>query len=150
VVGRLGIGAKFQHAARDVYRAGNLAALLNLRRVAHVDHQGVALVDHLARLSRCDLRNRGVGGFHHLLYACRHLCLLSLITHHTSAIVTAYTLWDFPTTDTLPSVGLATPQKMPLEWFRNGHNLDLLVDRRCRTGGVLQLLLAQTDRLKAF
>src|ERR1700682_1767090 len=77
VVGRLGIGAKFQHAARDMYRAGNLAALLNLRRVAHVDHQGVALVDHLARLSRRDLRNRGVGGFHHLLYACRHLCLLS-------------------------------------------------------------------------
>ena len=81
---------------------------------------------------------------------CRHLCLLSLITHHTSAIVTAYTLWDFPTTDTLPSVGLATPQKMPLKRFRNGHNLDLLVDRRGRTGGVLQLLLAQTDRLKAF
>jgi hypothetical protein len=37
-----------------------------------------------------------------------------------------------------------------LKRFRNGHNLNLLVDRRCRTGGVLQLLLAQTDRLKAF
>ena len=44
----------------------------------------------------------------------------------------------------------STKSHPALEWFRNGHNLDLLVDRRCRTGGVLQLLLAQTDRLKAF
>jgi hypothetical protein len=41
-------------------------------------------------------------------------------------------------------------EKPPLGRFRNGYDLQLLVDRRRRMGGVLQLLLAQTDRLKAF
>src|ERR1700730_16656578 len=32
VVGRLGIGGEFKHAARDVYGAGDLTALFHLRR----------------------------------------------------------------------------------------------------------------------
>src|SRR5262245_43590646 len=76
VVGRLGIGAEFQHAARDVHGAGDLAALFHFRSIAHVDHQRVALGDHLARLLRRDPRHRGVGRFHHLLDARRHGHLL--------------------------------------------------------------------------
>src|SRR5262245_46507462 len=76
VVGRLGIGAEFQHATRDVHGAGDLAALFHFRSVAHVDHQRIALGDHLARLLRRDPRHRGVGRFHHLLDARRHGLLL--------------------------------------------------------------------------
>src|SRR5260221_10986689 len=42
VVRRFGIGAKLQHAARDIDRADNFAALLDFRGVAHADHQRVA------------------------------------------------------------------------------------------------------------
>jgi hypothetical protein len=42
------------------------------------------------------------------------------------------------------------PRALPLRRFPDGHDLDLLVDRRCRMSGVLQLLFAQTDRLNAF
>src|SRR5208283_4104314 len=38
VVGRFGIGSKFQHATRDVHTTSNLAALFYLRSVAHVDN----------------------------------------------------------------------------------------------------------------
>src|SRR4249920_3923711 len=84
VVGRLGIGTEFQHAARDVYGAGDLTALFHLRRIAHIDHQGVALSDHLPRLRRRDTRHRGVGGFHHLLDAYGHVvlsCLYGLLMY---------------------------------------------------------------------
>src|SRR6185437_12413325 len=59
-----------------MHSAGNLAALLHLRRIAHIDHQRVAFRDHLARLSRCDLWHRGVGGLHHLLDVCCHFVRL--------------------------------------------------------------------------
>jgi hypothetical protein len=37
-----------------------------------------------------------------------------------------------------------------LRRFRDGYDLELLVDRRRRTSGVLQLLLAEAERLQAF
>jgi hypothetical protein len=39
---------------------------------------------------------------------------------------------------------------LALKHFPDGHVLDLLVDSRCRMGGILQLLLTQTNRLDAF
>src|SRR5665647_1323190 len=39
VIGRFRVGAEFQHAARDMHGADDLAALLDFRRVAYVDHQ---------------------------------------------------------------------------------------------------------------
>ncbi len=62
VVGRLGIGTKFQHPARDVHGARDLAALFHLRRVAHVDEQRIAAAHQFVRLSRGDLRHDGVRG----------------------------------------------------------------------------------------
>src|SRR5215470_1318592 len=43
VVGRIGIGAKLQHAARDIEGAGDLAALFDFGRVPHVDDKRFAL-----------------------------------------------------------------------------------------------------------
>ena len=42
------------------------------------------------------------------------------------------------------------PGEPALKRLSHRRNLDPLVGRRCRMGGVQQLLLAQTDRLKAF
>src|SRR5262249_47147093 len=63
VIRRLGIGAEFQHPARDVYGAGDPAALLELRCVAHVDDQRVALGDHIPRLRRRNARHGDIGRF---------------------------------------------------------------------------------------
>jgi hypothetical protein len=44
----------------------------------------------------------------------------------------------------------AGTRHQPLFDFPDGHDLDLLVDRRGRMGGILQLLFAETDRLDAL
>src|SRR6266404_2512761 len=62
--------------ARDVHSASDLAAGANLWCIAHVDHQGVSLFNHVTGLIRRDLRNRRVSSFQHLSDACYHLILL--------------------------------------------------------------------------
>jgi hypothetical protein len=52
-----------------------------------------------------------------------------------------------PGTEVLIFVGGAAAR---LKHFRDRDNLDLLIDRGCRMGGVDQLLLAETERLQAF
>ena len=50
----------------------------------------------------------------------------------------------------LPGIVPAATRAPPLFHFSDGHDLDLLVDRRGRMGGILQLLFAETDRLDAL
>src|SRR5262252_2156328 len=75
VRGRIGIGAKFQEAARDVDGTGDFAALFHFRRFAHVDNERVALRDHLPGLRRRDPRHRRIGGIHQLFQIGRHVLL---------------------------------------------------------------------------
>src|SRR5882757_10706725 len=78
VVRRFRVGAEFQHAPRNVDGAGNLAARGDFGRVADIDHQGVALADHLAGLLRRNLGNGSVRHFQHLFDACCHRILPAL------------------------------------------------------------------------
>lgn len=51
VIRRVGIGAKLQHAARVMHGASNLAALLRLPRILHINDQRIAFGDHLTGFS---------------------------------------------------------------------------------------------------
>src|SRR5262249_3154356 len=73
------IGAKLQHATRDVDGSADLAALFHLGSIAYVDNERVPLRHHLPGLRRRDPRHRRIGGLQHLLAGCGHVILLSLL-----------------------------------------------------------------------
>lgn len=66
-----GIGAEFEHAARDVMRAGDPAVGFDLGGVADVEGQGACVDPGPDRVRREPWR-RGVGGFEHVLDGFRH------------------------------------------------------------------------------
>src|SRR5258708_3789539 len=68
--------ANFDWASNRVDSASDLAAGANLWCIAHVDHHGVSLFNHVTGVIRRDLRNRRVSRFQHLSDACYHLILL--------------------------------------------------------------------------
>src|SRR5262245_16554773 len=76
VIRRLRISAKLEHAASDVDSARNLAALVDLGRIAHVHDERIALADHLTCPRRRYSRHRGIGGFQQLLDCSGHVILL--------------------------------------------------------------------------
>jgi hypothetical protein len=55
-----------------MHGAGDLAAGLHLRGIAHVDNKRIAISDDLARLVGGNFRHRGIGGFEHLFDICGH------------------------------------------------------------------------------
>ena len=55
-----------QHAAGVMYGSGNLAALLEFWRVAHIDHESVAFCDHFAGVGGGDRWHRGIGRLNQL------------------------------------------------------------------------------------
>ena len=71
----VGIGAEFEHAARDVNGAFELPGPGEFGAVANVDEQGVVLRKELAGLIRRNPRHRFIGRGQQLFYGSGHRSL---------------------------------------------------------------------------